>query len=131
MDGVKNLTESWQKKTGTSRVNDRSLLERVELLQAGESSKNSSRPKRSASSNRSDPLNGSSIQCSKCCSPIIVFPAPQVITSLSQGLLAVGNRNGECVERHCDHHVKTNRAHELDHCLLSQHGHAPFVAFLG
>lgn len=47
MDGVKNLIRSPRKETGTSRVNDRSLLERVELPQSGESSKNSSRPKRS------------------------------------------------------------------------------------
>ena|GEM_PF-3855568 len=39
MDGVKNLTRRPRKENGTSRVSDRSLLERVELPQSGESSK--------------------------------------------------------------------------------------------
>jgi hypothetical protein len=48
MDGVKNLLRRPPKENGTSRVSDRSLLERVELPQSGESSKDSSRPKRSS-----------------------------------------------------------------------------------
>jgi hypothetical protein len=47
MEGVKNLTRRPRKGTGTSRVSDRSLLERVELPQSGKSSKDSGRPKRS------------------------------------------------------------------------------------
>ena len=45
MDGVKNLTQTPRRETGTSRVND--LLKRVELPQSGESSKGSNRLKRS------------------------------------------------------------------------------------
>ena len=79
MDGVKNLLRRPRKENGTSRVNDRSLLERVGLPQFGESSKDSGRPKRSCELKliESDPLNGSSIQVFKVLLAfIIVFPAP-------------------------------------------------------